>query len=204
MSNDLNIEYIEKNVATYFDELNSFKINPSDAAHILTLANNSDVLEAFIIASMRTVNKKSKDLLDVHLLKASESDVKTSTKNMLLDIKKECMQLSSNFNKYSTKEELFDDLMGNNLTSYMSIVSNAIVIAQTKGKDVPLDDYFFFQSYIKATASNRQFSSVLSTYFGQLLQTLSKDPKLSKLVKSVNMEDLLNEFTEVSEKNAQG
>lgn len=204
MSNDLNIEYIEKNVATYFDELNSFKINPSDAAHILTLANNSDVLEAFIIASMRTVNKKSKDLLDVHLLKASESDVKTSTKNMLLDIKKECMQLSSNFNKYSTKEELFDDLMGNNLTSYMSIVSNAIVIAQTKGKDVPLDDYFFFQSYIKATASNRQFSSVLSTYFGQLLQTLSKDPKLSKLVKSVNMEDLLNEFTEVSEKMRKG
>ena len=206
MSRDqINMQYLQDDVERYFDTLQELSLNPSDASHILSIVKDKpQLLEAFVIAALRTVNKKSEELLDVHLFKASDKDVTETAKNLVSSIKKECVQLSNSYRAYNTKEELFQDLIQNNLTNYYTFAGNAMVIAATKGEESVLDDYFFLHSYIKATVANRQYSSVLSVHFSTVVQSISSDPKLTKLARSITMEDLQKEFDEVTDKIRKG
>lgn len=200
---DMNIQFLKDDVTKYHATLQQYALSPSDAAHIFSIAStNPKAIEAFIVAGMRTINKKTKELLDVHIIKASESDIKTSVKNIITDMKHECKKMTVSPRMYQTSDDLFNDLFNNGNTNWNIIAANAVTIAMAASDETVIDDYYMIQSYIAATVQDNSYSTILSSYFASLLQSIKKDPKIGKL--RVSITDLQEELNEVCDKMRKG
>lgn len=202
MSDDMNQQYVLDNIENYYNSLNNEQLNPSDPAHIFSIINNNPkVSEAFIVSVLRTINKKAKDELGVDIINTDDKKLKKDNEAFIKDIGEVAKNNNYGYHAFIDSDELLDNLVNQGNTNFSDILTKAILMSQAD--KAILDDYYITLAYLTMSKDNHSYRSPLSEFFSKVYSSVTQDPQMKKRLK-VTLDDLLKEFSEVSEKYRKG